>query len=74
MREKKQHKNLNRWSKYDVIVGNAHARDGARDWHGATGLRLLWLFIFNLQPPFRTPMDHFQITNIFHDKRSKQNH
>ena len=51
MRENKNHENLNRWSKYDVTVGNAHARDGARDRCSAAALRSRWLFIaiFNLQ-------------------------
>ena len=31
MRENKIHRNLNRWSKYDVTLRNAHARDGGRD-------------------------------------------
>ena len=39
MCENKNHKNLNRWSKYDVTVGNAHARGGARDRRAAARLR-----------------------------------
>ena len=62
MRENKNYENLNRWSKYDVTVGNAHAQGGARDRRATAALRSRWFFIaiFNLQTPFRTPKDHLK--------------
>ena len=62
MSENKNHESLNRWSKYDVTVGNVHVQGGARDRRAAAILRPRWLFIaiFNLQTPFRTPKDHFK--------------
>ena len=61
MRENKNHENLNRWRRYDVNVGNVHARGGARDRRAAAGLRSRWLFIaiFNLH---RFPSGHQRTT------------
>ena len=59
MCENKNHEHLNRWSKYDVTVGSAHARGGARDRRAAAGRPRLAMGLYR----------YFQLTDSLPDTK-----